>query len=123
MALYKNSFYPLFGINSLRGQRGQRWADLVDWVGTLRGSDPHVMAFTMTIRRLNRLNPEDKLCSDPFCAVCAAQVVALFDGSEQELLNFYYNNLNEVQSAIQNMRVREDMRVRKVARRREVVAA
>ncbi|MBN1428504.1 MAG: hypothetical protein JXB07_08965 [Anaerolineae bacterium] len=117
MALYNNSFYPLFGINSLRGQRGQRWADLVDWIGKLPGSDPHVMAFTMTIRRLNRLQSEDRLCPDPFCAVCAAQVVALFDGSEQELLDFYYNNLHEVQSTIRNMRVRE------VVRTREVVAA
>ncbi|MBN1312314.1 MAG: hypothetical protein JXB30_12925 [Anaerolineae bacterium] len=118
MALYKNSFYPFFGLSSLRGQRGQRWADLVDWISTLPGSDPHTMAFTMTIRRLNRMRSmESKLCSDPFCAICAAQVVALFDGSEQELLDFYYNNLQEVQYAIRNMRVRE------VVRRREVVAA
>jgi hypothetical protein len=118
MALYNNSFYPLFGVNSLRGQRGQRWADLVDWVGKLPASDAHVMAFTMTIRRLNRQSSSgEKLCSDPFCAVCAAQVVALFDGSEQELLDFYYNNLHEVQSALKNMRVRE------IVRTREVVAA
>lgn len=118
MALYHNSFYPLFGMNSLRSQRGQRWADLVDWVGKLPGSDPHVMAFTMTIRRLNRMRPaEEKLCSDPFCAICAAQVVSSFDGSEQELLDLYYRNLNDVQSTIRTMRVRE------VVRERVVVAA
>jgi hypothetical protein len=113
MALYNNSLYPLFGISSLRSQRGQRWADLVDWVGKLPGSDPHVMAFTMTIRRLNRMRPaEDKLCADPFCAVCAAQVVASFDGSEQELLDLYYKNLHEIQSTIRTMRVREVVRER-----------
>lgn len=116
MALYNNSFYPLFGFSSLRSQRGQRWADLVDWVAKLPGSDPHVMAFTMTIRRLNRTRTaENKLCSDPFCAVCAAQVVASFNGSEQELLDLYYRNLNEVQSTVRTMRVREVVRERAVA--------
>jgi hypothetical protein len=115
MAFSTSNFYPLFGISSLRGQRGQRWADLVDSVSKLSPADPHVMAFTMTMRRLSRAyNLPTSTCSDPFCAVCAAQVVASFDGSEQELLDLYYKNLHDVQAALKNMPVRVPVRERTV---------
>lgn len=112
MALYNNSLYPLFGVLGLREQRGERWAELVDRVSKLPPSDPQVIAFTLTTRRLRKYNNlEHSVCRDPFCAVCAAHVVAVFDGGEQELLDIYYRNLDEVRATLRGMRVREDVAV------------
>jgi hypothetical protein len=111
MALYERTLYPLFGLRSLRSQRGERWAKLVDHISKLPMSDPQVMALTVTTRRLRRnTGLEHSTCRDPFCAVCAAQVVANFDGSEQELLNLYHRNLDDVKMAMSSMRMREGMR-------------
>ncbi len=49
-----NALYPAFAIDKLLHQRSQRWADLVAWLRTLPVTDPHVMAFTLTMRRLHR---------------------------------------------------------------------
>lgn len=108
MALYTRTLYPLFGLNSLRSQRGERWMALIDHVSSLPGTDPQVMALTLTTRRLRRmLHVEHSTCRDPFCAVCAAQVVASFDGNEQELLDLYHRNLDEVRMTLNTMRLRE----------------
>ena len=112
MALYTTTFYPLFGLHSLRSQRGEKWAHLVDHLSRLPSSDPQVIALTVTTRRLRRaMTQEHDTCHDPFCAVCAAQVVANFDGSEQELLDLYHHNLDEVRARMSTMRVREPVRV------------
>lgn len=108
MAFYTRTFYPLFGLANLRSQRGARWAELVDHVSKLPTSDPQVMAMTLTMRRLRRvMNVEHGTCHDPFCAVCAAQVVANFDGTEQELLDRYHGSLEEVRATLATMRRRE----------------
>lgn len=108
MALISSTLYPLFGLYNLRSQRGDRWAQLVDHVSTLASSDPQVIALSLTTRRLRRgASSEHGTCHDPFCAVCAAQVVANFDGTEQELIEFYHRNLDEVRARLTTMRVRE----------------
>jgi hypothetical protein len=105
--------YPQFGIDQIRSQQGQHWAELIDWLKTLPVSDPHVMAFTLTLRRLQRMARLDGfLCSDPLCAVCAAEVVASFDGSEQELLNLYRIHVDEITSALKKMSYRRPSRAR-----------
>src|SRR5574341_1066213 len=99
------SMYPQFGIDQVRSQQGQGWTELIDWIKTLPISDPHVMAFTLTLRRLQRAAHLDGfLCrDDPLCAVCAAEVVASFDGSQQELLNLYQTHVDEVTSTLRKM--------------------
>lgn len=108
MALLNTTLYPLFGIYSLRSQRGETWARLVDHLSRMPASDPQVMALSLTTRRLRRGSSlEHSTCHDPFCAVCAAQVVANFDGSEQELIELYHHNLDEIRARLGTMRVRE----------------
>ena len=108
MALYSTTLYPLFGLASLRSQRGHRWAELVDYVGKLPGSDPQMMAMTLTLRRIRKYTGmQDSVCRDPFCAVCAAKVAANFDGGEQELIDMYYRNLDEMRATLRAMRMRE----------------
>lgn len=98
------SIYPQCGIDQIRSQQGQGWAELVEWIKTLSISDPHVMAFTLTLRRLQRRARLDRLlCSDPLCAVCTAEVVTSFNGSEQELLSLYQTHVNEITSTLKNM--------------------
>ena len=108
MALYSATFYPLFGMHNLRSQRGESWSHLVDHISKLSPADPQVMALSLTTRRLRRgTNLEHGTCRDPFCAVCAAQVVANFDGTEQELVEFYYRNLDDIRARMSSMRQRE----------------
>lgn len=104
------SLYPEFGIEKLRSQHGRRWADLIDWIKTLPLSDPHSMALTLTLRRVQRSaqlhtsGRNSAPCSDPFCAVCAAEALTGFHGSEQDLLNIYEAHLNEITGALKGLR-------------------
>jgi hypothetical protein len=108
MALYTSTLYPFFARLVLREQRGKRWSQLVDTISELPATDTRVMAFSLTMRRLRAYrNAEHQHCRDTFCAVCASQVVANFDGSEQELMDFYRHNLDEVNMALKTMRRRE----------------
>jgi hypothetical protein len=100
------SLYPDFGIAKLRSQHGHRWADLIDHVRQLPVSDPHVMALALTVRRLHRDTPVTRSrCHDPSCAVCAAEAVASFKGTEQELLDLYLAHLKEIMAAIKSLRL------------------
>ncbi len=116
MAFNTGALYPLFGIDVLRSQRGSRWTALVDRLGALPGTDERVMAFTLTIRRLRRqgILTQD-LCSDPFCALCAARVVEQYAGSEDDLLALYEANLKEIKFVKRHMRVRQPVPVSAVA--------
>jgi hypothetical protein len=65
------------------------------------------MAFTMTVRRLRRAHAlPASMCHDPFCAVCAAEVLDHFSGTEDELIRFYRQNLDEIRLTVKQMRVR-----------------
>ena len=107
MGLLNTTFYPLFGLNSLRSQRGEAWAQLVDHLSRQPASDPQVMALMRTTRQLRRAGYDQSVCHDPFCAVCAAQVVANFDGTEADLFEMYYTNLAQIRNCLSTMRVRE----------------
>ena len=114
MTLISSSLYPAFGVGMLRSQRDQRWAKLVDSIGTLPTSDPRSIAFTLTMRRLRRRgNLDQHLCRDPSCAICATHVVASFEGNEQELVDFYYNNLNEINHTRNTMPIRRIVRIQR----------
>ncbi|MBN1313040.1 MAG: hypothetical protein JXB30_16630 [Anaerolineae bacterium] len=103
----RNIFYPAFGLARLRSRKGQRWAALVDWISTLNESTPEVMAFTLTMRRLNRSHDHSQdVCRDPFCALCATSIVDSFNGGEEALLAAYHANLAEVNHTLATMRMR-----------------
>src|SRR5688572_15534674 len=104
MALY-DSLYPYFGVTTLRDQRGQRWAEIVDYVRGQNAADTHVMAFTLTLRRIRKQHGlSASLCKDPFCAVCASDVLKHYPGSEEELIRLYFKNLHEMQQTVKAMR-------------------
>lgn len=109
MGLINTTFYPSFGIRSLRSQRGEAWGQLVDHISRLSPSDPQVMALTRTTRQLRRAGYDHSTCHDPFCAVCAAQTVANFDGTESDLIALYYHNLDQIRARLSTMGVRERM--------------
>lgn len=107
-----DALYPFYGVNHLASQHGRRWSELVNYIRTVDVSDPHAMAFTLTIRRIRKANRlERSSCSDPFCAVCAAEVLSHFHGTEEELLRFYYKNLDEVKMTIKQIRLTRVERV------------
>lgn len=103
----RKSFFPRFGLLTLRGQAGLEWRGLVDRVNTLPVDDPEVLAFRLTIDRVRRTQGgEPHHCRDPFCTACLAQVVAGFDGDERDLMALYQSNLAEVNFALRSMRKR-----------------
>jgi len=102
-----DSLYPIFGIVNLRSQKGQRWAEIVDYVSHLDSVDPYVMAFTLTMRRLRRQNSMEKsACKDPLCAVCATSIVESYPGTEESLVRFFYSNLTEIEQSLKRLRSR-----------------
>jgi hypothetical protein len=114
MALNYMSLFPGFGVNELRNQRGRRWAELVDTLSELPSTDPGVMAFSLTMRRLSRhLGPGYHLCDDPLCAVCASRIVANYEGEEDELLAMYQDNLRAIERRLKTRSIR-DLVLRKV---------
>ena len=95
------SFFPLAGVQRLRHQGGQNWAELVQHISTLPAHDVRSMAFTLTTRRLRRqLQLSEIVCADPFCAACAAEVFTQFGGTEDELIALYQLNLAEMKQSV-----------------------
>ena len=118
MALY-DSLYPYFGVTTLRDQHGHRWGEIVDYVRGQNAADPHVMAFTLTLRRIRKQHGlAESLCKDPFCAVCATDILKHFPGTEEELIRFYFKNLHEMQQTVKVMRANNT----RIAARAEVEA-
>jgi hypothetical protein len=107
MALYTHSFFSFFGLQRLREQRGARWNDLVDRLNHLSVADPQVMAFSLTVRRLRRTLHIEHACTDGLCARCAADVIAHYPGSEQDLLDLYHHNLHDMRLTLASMPQRE----------------
>jgi hypothetical protein len=104
MAFIAETLYPGYATNQFRRQAGHRWKELVDWVTSLPRTDPHVMAFTRTLRHISREQDGQKpIGRGPICAICAAGLVDSFQGSEEQLLELYYSNLNEIYTTIKKM--------------------
>ena len=102
MVCSSQALYPAIGVQALRTQRGQRWAELIGWVAELPATAPEAMAFTLTIRRLRRyLFPtEDGQLHNLRCAHCVNRLVRAFEGTEKDLLTVYYENLQEIYGAL-----------------------
>jgi hypothetical protein len=108
MIAFKNSFHRRSGLKSLTPQRGRSWLRLVDHIETLPVSAPEVMAFSLMLRRLRRdAGLGRALYNEPGCAMCAAEILSYYDGTEKELIRFYQKTLDEVVQRISTMRVRE----------------
>jgi hypothetical protein len=105
MACIREPFFPSFGVDRLRYLRGRAWAELLDHVTGLPECHPEVMAFTLMIRRLRRdLGLIDHVhCHAPGCAICAAQILFYFEGSDEELMALYAGSLHEINMALMRM--------------------
>jgi hypothetical protein len=104
MAFIAETLYPNYATSRFRRQSGRRWNELVDWVTSLPRTDPHVMAFTRTLRHINQEQSGHKpIGQGPICAVCAARLVDDFQGTEEQLLELYYSNLNDITTTIKTM--------------------
>jgi len=100
-------FFPFFGLLNTRRKLGNRWTELVDWVETLERTDAHVIGFRLTLDRIRRNAGLPRTgCRDTFCATCVGEIVELFDGTEDQLLAFYYDNVHEVEQTMQQMKMR-----------------
>jgi hypothetical protein len=108
MIAFKNTLHFRAGMKSLQAQRGKSWIRLVDHIQTLPISAPEVMAFSLMLRRLRRhASLSRSLYDEPGCAMCAAEILSYYDGSEKELIRFYQKTLDEVVQRTTTMRVRE----------------
>jgi len=113
MALNTMALFPNFAVRWLRQKRGERWAELVDYIRTLDSIEPQAMALSLTVRQLKTGHKiAQNLCDDPRCAVCASQVIDSFQGSEDELLALYHRNLDDLKFTIGSMRIRQDIAVK-----------
>lgn len=115
MALNQRAFFPASNINLLRAQQGRRWAKLVDRIQSLSVSDPEVIAFSLTLRRLRRSNQlSDKVCKETWCVHCASEILAHYQGSEADLLQIYQQNLAEVRHRTTSMRTHRHLQIKVV---------
>ena len=112
------TFYPSYSLAELRMLRGRRWSDLVDRLNTLPRTDPHVMAFSLLIKRLHREFDPCAGCHDALCAACATAVVDRSGGSEQELMERYWQCHDEISRSLAALQQRVEE-----ARRRRTAAA
>ena len=109
-----NTFFPAFGVGELSRRRGRRWAELVMLIHSLPLSDKRVMAFTLTMRQLHKLlNPGQSLCDEPLCTLCTSQIMAEFNGSDEELLAIFNENLQKIEYHLQARARRRNIVVRR----------
>ena len=100
-------FFPFFGLLNTRRQVGNRWTDLVDRLETLERTDAQVIGFRLTLDRIRREAGLPRSgCTNHFCATCVGEIVDLFDGNEDQLLAFYYENVAEVERTMREMMTR-----------------
>lgn len=91
--MYTNNelMFPNYVIPMLRDMRGAAWRNLIDRVADLSSRDPEKLAFVLMMMRLNGcLDCEtDSYRAMRGCALCSAQTLRRFKGSDDELLAAY----------------------------------
>jgi hypothetical protein len=98
---------PSIGIKPRHKRAGAQWVELVTKVSALAPASPQAMALTLTMRRLRRYwNVGVHMHQDAMCPHCAAGILEVFEGDEEDLLDFYYKNLADITNSLKHMRVR-----------------
>jgi len=90
--------FPHYVIPHLREARGLSWQALIDRVLTLPETHEEVLAFMLTMIRLNGCLPceTDSYRAMRGCAMCSLQTLRRYKGSDDELLAAYEMALDEV---------------------------
>lgn len=100
--MYTNNelLFPNYVIPMLRDMRGEKWRELVDRVKDLDSDDPELLGFVMMMIRLNGCMDceTDSYRAMRGCALCAAQTLRRFKGSDDELLARYNKALEDVKA-------------------------
>lgn len=95
--------FPAHLICALRDLRGDEWRELVDRVSTMPETHPDSLAFVLMMIELNgcmRCNSNNyKFLRG--CYLCATQTVQSFKGTDQELLDMYYQAKQQLDTQLQ----------------------
>jgi hypothetical protein len=106
MVVSRAAILPSIGIKPRPKRAGAQWIELVNKVAELSPASPQAMALTLTMRRLRRYwGVGDHAHLGAMCPHCAAGILEIFEGDEQDLLDFYYKNLADITNSIKHMRV------------------
>lgn len=104
MSLNSTTLYPSYGINQIGSRFGERWGTLIDQMDMLPASHPYVMAFVLMVRRLRRrIGIKTQGRQHPLCTLNAQEILKLYEGTEDELLHLYYENLREINQTMEGM--------------------
>jgi hypothetical protein len=92
--------FPAHLIRHLRDMRGEEWRQLVDYVADLPENHPDSLAFVLMMVELGECL---KCNSNNYkflrgCALCSAQTIQSFKGSDGELLRLYRKAQQELPS-------------------------
>lgn len=100
--MYANNeiMFPSYVIPLLRDMRGEEWRSLIDRVADLPPSHPEMIAFVLTMIRLNGCMEceTDSYRAMRGCAMCTTQTLRRYHGSDRELLKAYDKALVDVQA-------------------------
>lgn len=100
--MYKNNelLFPTYVIPLIREARGPAWKALVERVLELPETHPEALAFSLTMIRLDGCMAceTDSYRAMRGCALCAAQMLRRYDGSDEDLLAMYDHALADVQA-------------------------
>jgi len=84
-------FFPRHIISSLRGLRGEQWANLVDHICKLPDTHEDVLAFMLMMVRLDGCMccETDSYRAMRGCGACAHQTLRRFKGTDAELVDMF----------------------------------
>jgi len=90
--------FPQYVIPHLREARGPSWQRLIDRVLTLPETHEEVLAFMLTMIRLNGCLPceTDSYRAMRGCAMCSLQTLRRYKGGDDDLLATYAEALDDV---------------------------
>jgi hypothetical protein len=100
--MYTNNeiMFPNYVIPLLRDMRSEEWRRLIDRIVDLPPSHPEMIAFVLTMIRLNGCMEceTDSYRAMRGCAMCTTQTLRRYHGADRELLTVYDRTLVDVQA-------------------------
>lgn len=92
--------FPHYVIPQLRDARGDSWRDLIDRLSRLPETHEEVLAFMLTMIRVNGCMPceTDSYRAMRGCTMCTLQTLRRFKEPDSELLRIYNQSLKDVQA-------------------------
>ena len=97
--------FPRFGVDRLARRMDEPWGQLVSRMSELPLTHPERIAYSLTLRRICQAvglgwRPDHILES---CALCAHDLRTAYPGSDRDLIDLYYESLDEVTEALASL--------------------